>query len=215
MMNKGEIPYTYLALLFFNIFILNVVLAAIEGNPASSLWFCSTLVLVFAVGLFFRNNLLISSTLVSSFILEGLWTIDIISYLFTRKLVLGITTYLYDIGTLRLILTFYHVLLFAVPIIVILKIKRISTYAWLFSSVHLLILQVITFIATDTNVNCVHYTCDSGVFNWIYNLRPEYISNPIFEWLMATLFLFIPANIIFYWILKRFWHKKMPKFKYF
>ena len=192
-----------LSLIFLLIFIFHLSLSIYEGEPRASLWFCATLLIVFAFGLYYKNTLILSSVVVSAFVIEFLWTIDIISYTLSRKLVLGILPYLYDISLMRFIITYYHILLLIVPIIIIIfSLKKFHKHAWIFSSFHLLIVFIISII-TKAEFNCIKKSCELGIFNFVYVLRPEFLPYFIFHWLGLTIVIFIPTNILFTFLSKK------------
>lgn len=113
-MKKGKIrSFKILAIFFLILFTLNVFLSIYEKNPEWILWFCVTLLPIFAFGLYYKNILVLSSVVTSSFIHYLFWTIDIISFSFTGNLVIGIAAYIYTISFPKFILTFQG--LYALP----------------------------------------------------------------------------------------------------
>jgi len=199
----NNIHFKLLALFFFTIAIFHFSLSIYEGTLIAFLWFCVTVLILFAIGLYYKNILILSSVVTSSFLIELLWTIDIISFSLTGKLIVGIATYLYYIPSIRYILTFYHLFLFVIPIYIIFMLKDFHKYSWIFSSIHLFAVSILTLALTKFNINCVRDVCELGIFNFIYAIKPTILPFFIFSWLALTLIVFIPTHLLFYFIIRK------------
>ena len=195
--------YVFLGVLFLLIAIANFLVAYYDFSPYSFLWFCSAVLLLFSLGLFLKSSLLISGTVTASFLIEFLWTTDMISFLLRKKLAVGIAMYLFEAGDLRFIITFYHLFLLIVPILIVFNMKKFHKYSWIAASVYFLLISVITVNLTSSNVNCVQNICNLGVFNFLKLLNTGLIANfpaYIFNWVFITIILFMPTHYLFRYI---------------
>lgn len=192
-----------LASLFLLFALSNILLDIYEDVSGEFLWFCINITLIFSIGLFYKNKLLISSTLTSAFLIEILWAIDVSSFLITGSPLIGVFDYFSEISNLRMIQTFYHLFLLIVPLYVIIRIKEFHKFSWAFSSFHFLLVSILTLFLTNSNVNCVRSACSPGALNQIYALKPAFLPLLMFNWITLSLFVFIPTHIFFYYLIKR------------
>ena len=203
MKNDLKKQFFVLSVIFTLLAIARLILALTEGPISTLLWFCVTILFLFPIGLYFKNKLIISSVITSGFILNLALSIEVISYSLTGKILLGIGTYLNDLSPLGHLITFYHLFLVIGPIYIIFLMKDFHKYSWIFSSFHFLIISLATFFLTNFSENCVRAPCELGFFNLIYAIKPVLIPFFIFHWILITLIILIPTNIIFYYIIKR------------
>jgi hypothetical protein len=183
---------------FLLLFLAHLIVSLQLGLLERSLWFCATVMLTFGIGLLINNDLLISSAVTSSILIEILWAIDMGSYLITNKLAIGIVTYVSTASSAEMILTFYHVFVLIVPVVFVFTRKKFHPYSWAASSVHLLIVLLITFFVAHTGVNCVNVVCSFGIFTPLYGLKPLWLPHVLFLWLVASVVMFGPVHLIFY-----------------
>ena len=195
--------YNWLFILLFLILIARLLNAFIENSIAEVFWFCVATLFMLVIGLYLKSNLLISSTLVSSFIIEIFWFIDVISFIFRKKLVLGIAEYLFVLNPLSFMINFYHLFLLLLPPFIILINRDLHKYSWVLSSLYFLFVELITLITqySTHNINCVRAYCQFGVFNFIYYFKQSSLPFFIFNWFFITLFIFIPTYGLFYLVL--------------
>ena len=188
-------------LFYFLVFILNIY----EGSSQLSLWFCITIVLIFGIGLYYKNLLLLSATVTSSFLINLLLSIDLISYSITGNIIFGMGQYILVLSPLRYAITFYHLFLLVVPVYVILILKKFHNKAWIFSSIHYIVLSIVTLLITkpDAGINFVRRPASIGFFDFVYYLKPGFIPYFIHNWILMTVFVFISIQIVFYLIMKK------------
>ena len=195
-MKKSDKTFLRMLSLFFGLMALgNIIVAFYNGNLTNLLWFCNTVLIIFAIGLYYRNLMILSSVLTSSLVIEFLWTIDVISFSLTGNLLIGIANYLNSVSLIGYIMTFYHLFLFVIPICVIFFIKKFHKLSWVFSSFHLLIVFILTKILTNSNINCVRDYCNIGIFQPLYLLKPIMAPFFIFHWIIITILVFIPTHL--------------------
>lgn len=202
------------ALVFLVIGLINALLAIYELYPPGILWFCSTTVWLFALGLYFRNDLLISSTVTASFVIEFLWTIDYLSFFLTGNLTIGIAEYLLTTNAFRIIITAYHLVMLVVPIMTIFELKKFHKHSWAGASVYFLVISTLTLILTkpNANLNCVFKTCSLGVLSFLEKINELLLGLMppiIIHWLFLTVIVFIPTHFAFRAIVK--WVSNEPK----
>lgn len=189
------------ALVFVLIGILNIAFSYYEGFILGALWFCSTTIWFFALGLFLKNDFIISSTLTASFFIEFIWTLDYVSFIITGNLLVGIAEYLLSASDLRMIATLYHLAMFIFPIIAVFEIKKLHKYSWIGASGYLAFIFVLTLILTKpgANMNCVYRPCPIGIFDFLSTFYQYLAQIPIFiiHWAFLTIAIFIPTHYIF------------------
>ena len=197
--------YILLSIFFFILGIANVSASLLGEYYFGILWFCSLTVWLFTLGLYLRNNFLLSTILTASFFLELLWTIDVISYLTLGRLTIGIAEYLFTISPARFIITFYHLFLFIVPMLVVFDQKKFHKFSWAGASAFLLIVSIITLLLTKANINCVRSTCELGLFDF-FNKAIANLSSviPLFivHWFLVTIIVFIPTHYLFKYLIE-------------
>lgn len=204
MLNKKY--YTIAGIIFILLFFLNAYVHVQADNYEQILWLCSFTTLLLAIGLLTRNNLILSSTLAVSLVLQTIWVIDVTSLLIFGRFVTGTAGYLTTATSVRFFLTFYHVFLWIVPVFAILDTQKFHKYSWIGASVFFFIVSLITLSLTELNVNCVRQSCIFGFYEF---LRPitgtlsSFLPSFVINWLILTLIVFIPTHLIFRAIVKR------------
>jgi hypothetical protein len=192
------------AIIFLVIFIVNSSLSILNHAPTDMLWFCNTVLLLFSIALFAKNKSLIGSVVISSVVIETIWTLDILSFLLTKHLFLGVASYFPDLPLFKKIITSYHILLLVVPILCLVEIKKIAKFSWLISSAYsLFILDLSLAFAAKTNINCAAAACNLGSLQFLYALKPGWLPFFLFAWLLTTLIFFLPIYLLFAYILKK------------
>jgi len=197
--------FKFLGLAFIAFYLFYVGLSIYDGVPELSLWFCITSALLFGIGLYYKNTLLLSATVVSSFIINLPLAIDLISYSLTGTLVIGSGSYVIALSPLRYIMTFYHIFLLVLPVYVIFLVKDFHKYAWLFSTLHYFLLSVLTLLVTtpENFVNFVLGPASLGIFNFMYALKLNQIPYFVFNWIFVSVFIFLTTHIVFMLIVKK------------
>lgn len=175
---------------------INIAIHYSNNNPQSALWFCNTIIILMAIGLWLNNKAILSSAAISYLLFGIVWALDIVSWLITGSFFLNIIIYFASSTPLLKIVTSYHLLLLAISLWFIIKEKKIHRHAWIISSFHLLAISIITMYATNANVNCVHEICNLGKLSFIYSLRPSFVPLVIFNWVAFTVVGFIPVQIV-------------------
>ena len=170
-------------------------------------WISHLALLTSAIGFILRSNIILSSSLISIFIMHGLWVIDFIFLLFGNS-PSTYTDYVLKLGPERRILTFHHIYLIPLLLWALWKQRKISKHAWIFASLFFLILSIISnFLPGEHNINCAHFVCIpiTTIFPFfaIFN-NP----NPIFYLISLNLFMalfifYLPNKLISY-IFKKF-----------
>jgi|GEM_PF-1048634 len=199
-----------IALIFLIISLINLALSFYELYPPAIIWFCSATIWLFIIGIYFKNDFLISSTVTASFVIETLWLIDYTSFLFLGRLTIGMGEYLLTSSTARIIVTSYHLIILIVPILTIFELKRFNKYSWLGASLYFFLISIITLLIANpnANLNCVFRTCQLP-FNILEGLNQFlliYLPPFIIHWLFMTLVIFIPTHFFFKKIIN--WIKK-------
>tara|TARA_Y100000034_G_C6772007_1_gene344432 strand:- start:131 stop:838 length:708 start_codon:yes stop_codon:yes gene_type:complete len=200
--SKPNTQLKILGIFFLLLFLFKLIQNIYANAPRTSLWFCTTFLLIIFIGLYFNNLLILSSSIVSLFIIETLWVIDLIYFSFSGKLIIGIASYLFTLSPSEYILTFYHFFSLLIPIYIVFSVKKFHKNAWILSSLHLLILSILTISLTKVNINCVRSACEMGIFNFLYYLKPPWLPFIFFQWIGITLIIFIPTNLLFNKLIK-------------
>lgn len=199
-----KIKEIYFLIGILSLFLTLRIISGIKANDwAFFLWFCFFNLALLTFALYTENNFLLSTVLTSSFILSGVYTIDLISFTFSGKLIFGVANHLPYANILDQITTYYHIFLLAIPIYILHKKKTFHPKSWIFSSLSLLIVSLITAYIFKSNINCAITACDIGIFNFIYNIKPTWTPLVLFNWLATTIILFIPTNYLFHYLINR------------
>ena len=188
--------YVILAIIFTLLVVIHAVLAFVGNYPIMLFWYCYALVVVFTLGLWLKNNFLISTTVVGSFVINFLWLQDFLSLVFFKKLSVGLYTYLFGMTVASFFMTFYHGVMLFLSLYVLFKQEKVHTYAWAGAGITLLIISIFTYLSGHVDVNCVKGTCDLGIFEpltFLYSLSvyPFFINV-----LFMTVVIFIPTTIV-------------------
>lgn len=191
------------------VIILKVIDVMIHDTYASLLWFCFINLLLLATGLFLRSAFLISSAAISSLVLEFLWLIDLIVLIFGGSFT-GSAAYLLSEQPLSFILTFYHIFLLIIPLVILKKEKNFRWKALILSSLLLLFISLIT-LPTGSNINCVRELCGSEYLSGIYSVQPQWMPTFIFHWLFLTFIIFTPTTIVLHFVFNRYRKKHINK----
>lgn len=166
------------------------------GEWSLIFWFCFLNLILLAVGLYFRSLLLVSVAAVSSLITGIAASVDVLSFTFFGKQVFGVAGYLIESTLAAHVLTFYHLFLVIIPLYVLLKERKFYENSWIYSSLFLLLVFIVSLIFSEGNVNCVRDFCEVGIFNVFRFLKPEFMPFWIFHWLSYSLVVFIPSYFI-------------------
>ncbi len=195
----SEKRFKLLSLLFLILGLTNLIAILLTAPYFTVFWFCSMTVWLFALGLYFRNNFLISSVVTASFIIELIWVIDMASFLLTGDLAFGVAQYLLEASLSRLIITFYHLFLLITPILIVFNMSKFHKYSWAGASAFLFLVSIITLLTTSTNINCVRQTCELGIFNGLKSITEAlpFIPTFITHWFFITLIVFMPTHYMF------------------
>ena len=195
-MNRNLIIYRALPIILFLWGLVNSAFHLSNNNPQGILWFCNTLIFLLAIGLWLNSKPILGSVTISYLLFGILWTTDIVAWFSTGKFLFDVSIYIASSTILGRIITFYHILLLAFSLRFIIKEKKLYSKAWIISSIHLLIVLLLSLILTDSNVNCVRQACDIGKLGFIYLLKPAFVPFILFNWIMFTIIVFIPMQLI-------------------
>lgn len=191
----------FIGIFFIFLGIFNFIVSYQEGSPEGILWICSATIFLFAFGVLNGNNLAISSAITASFLFNLIWTIDYIGFLLVGKLPIGIAVYLLTSEKLRIIATSYHFFMLIIPLLIIFKNKEYPQFSWIGASTFLLIISIISLFTKNwLNINCVHESCELGIFSFlepIKNILLTILPLFIIQWGFMTLVVFIPTHIFF------------------
>lgn len=211
-MQLKKIHYRIISIFFLLLGLTVFLFRLNEGAPGAIFWLCPASVFLFAIGLYFMNNFLISSALTSSFALNFVWTADFISFLLTGNPAIGVVQYLPYATPLEIAITTYHLFILIFPAFVIFKMKKMHKYSWFGASIFLLLLSIVSLIITNPtgNINCAHKTCFLGIFDFlnpINDIIVKFIPPLVIHWLFITIIVFIPTHFFFRkivaWVSKR------------
>lgn len=195
--------YFYLGCFVLFLAIFNVYVSIVyEESLFGWLWFCSLSLWIFGFALIFRNNFLVSSVLTGTFLINLVWAFDIISFLFTGKLIFGVAQYLVGAEKIRIFTTLYHFAILFLPPFIIFDMEKFQRKSWLGASAIFLLSSIVALFVGSNVINCTK-GCRLGVFeaispiNFLVNLGLPYF---IVNTLVITIFVFIPTQILFNYI---------------
>ncbi len=203
----------WLAILFLAIFIVNTLLLYSEGYKFGWLWFCPTLLVMFAAAILTNNKLLLSSVVVSATVIEIIWSIDAIYFFITERFLVNAAMYLANASLARKIITMYHFLLLIVPIIIVLRKKEFSKHAWMVSSLNLFAVLLLGFLFNAHNINCTQDFCNLNFGNLEAVPKTDLILASSIIWITLSFLVFLPTNLFFNFLIKKLNASKKERFK--
>ncbi len=177
--------------------LIHLGILLVQHDYPSLFWFCYHVLIVLIIGLFFRNNFLLSTAVTATFVISILWIIDILSFSISGELSIGIFTYLLGLNAIKLLNTAYHFLILPVSILAVFSMKQFHKHSWIGASALILISFLLSFFLASNNTNCVNAECNLGVLsplNFLYNtIIPPFVIN----WIFMTFVVFIPTHFFF------------------
>ena len=176
--------------------------------PLNLLWISHLALLTSAIGFILRSNLILTASLISIFIMHGLWIIDFV-FLLLGNSPSTYTEYVLRLTPERRILTFHHIYLIPLLFWALLKQRKINKHGWIIASIFFLILSTMSFyfLPREYNINCAHFVCIP-----ITKILPSFaISNTLNQFIylillnlfMALFIFYLPYKVIYY-IFKKF-----------
>lgn len=191
-------------LIIFLVIILVIrLLTSIINKEQDFFWFCVVNLLLLIIALCYKNDLILSSVLVSSLFIEILRIVDIVWFFLTGRFLTSVAAYLSNESTFTIILNNYHLFLVIVPIFYLLKKSKFHDKAWIFSSLVFLASSIATLIFTNSNTNCVRFYCELGIFDFFYYLKYPVMPFILFHWVLATILIFIPSHYLIKYFIRK------------
>ena len=147
-------------------------------DSGSEIWWMSHVGLLIAgLGFVGRSSMLISTALISIFVLHSLWLVDCLVWLVTDQFVLGVTTYLQDARLGVWVATAHHFYLVPLLLISVLDSRRCPRASFPAAVALFIFLSLISraFLAPADNVNFafrVDTSLDWTFLYWINHLPP-------------------------------------------
>jgi len=189
---KKEISLSILGIFFLGMGLFSISLAIIQGEMDIIFWFCYIGWSIIGYGILTRNSFLIISQLNILTIPTIIWNIDFFYYLFTKKILFGITSYFFSrTDILANLVSIQHI--YSLPLaffsIYLIKTKRKDFFK--LSLIQIFIIFILSKLLTQkiNNVNCVFKSC--------MNLGLE-IKDPIYSliWFISYIIMIIITNFI-------------------
>ena len=164
-------------------------------------WFCNSVIYLLAIGLYFRNSMMLTGVFTGAMVVQIPWVLDFLLRLFFGYSLFGITSYMFDYGfdNIRFYLELDHLLIIPLSIYGIKK-TGFHKKGWVFASVVALAINTGAYLFSSTadNVNCVFYSCFSDKI--IANAHPLAY---MLGWTFLLCILFYIFNKITYKTLNR------------
>ena len=177
-------------------------------DKGSEIWWMSHVGLLIAgLGFVGRSAMLISTALISIFVLHSLWLVDCVVWLVTDQFVLGVTTYLQDARLGVWVATAHHFYLVPLLLISVLHSRRGPRASFPAAVALFIFLSLISraFLAPADNVNFafrVDTRLDWTFLHWINHLPPSTYLLALNAFVSAGFFL--PSYIgLRYWCTRR------------
>ncbi len=204
----GRYLYLTIAALFLlSIALLNILLHIIHDySLVELLWFCNIASFIGAIGILFRNKIIVSGTLIAALPAQALWIID-----FFYQLVgvegLGRTGALFESDQNFFVFgvsVVLHTTLIPILFYAVYKLGFVLYRGIVFALViygHLLLVLSYLFTPTSLNINCVLFPCDvsfSEVQDQIYlgeYASIQYLSRVFLFWTLSAIVFFIISYI--------------------
>lgn len=198
--------------IFIGIFIvihwILLVIDRITYNILPNLFWMSHLALLLAaIGFISRNNLLLTASLISIFVIHGVWIYDLVVTLTTNLTPFDFTPYILKLPFYRKILSSHHIYLIPLLLVALWRQKKLSKYGWLLASGIFAFATFFSyfFLPRSFNINCAHYACDIALkilpFNFLTKLSPmPYL---IVLNIITAIMIFLLTNIIIYYIFRK------------
>ena len=197
--------FIYIGILLFVHWILLVNDRIINNIPLNLFWISHFVLLISSIAFILRNNLLLTGSLISIFVMHGLWIIDFISLLVIGNSPSSYTQYVTRLGPERIFLTFHHIYLIPLLLWSLWKKKKISKYGWTFASLFFAFLSLISFLffPKEYNINCAHSICAPilKVFPFLPNINS--IIYLIFLNIFMAIFIFYLPNKFLVFLFQR------------
>lgn len=159
---KKELIARIIGIFFFVLGLIAIANAIYYERPHLLFWFCYLGLLIMGIGFLRKDAALVTSQLNILTIPLLVWTFDFISAILLKDSILGITDYFFtEVSWVVRFVTLQHV--FTIPLafyaLSSLKFKRYD--AWKLSFFQLTLVFFITraFTFSETNTNCVYYSC--------------------------------------------------------
>jgi hypothetical protein len=189
---RGKIPgwIRWLALLWLALWFPVYWHAWGAGN---FLHLCDVAVILTCIGLWTGNALLLASQAISSVVIDGLWTLDVVAWLLFRWHFIGGTEYLFD-GTMPLwvrLLSLFHI---AMPFILLWSLSRLGYDRRGFALQAAIALPLVIasrFITPDKNLN---FAQTAPFFHRQLGSAPVHLA---ITYLAVVLGVYLPTHMVF------------------
>ncbi len=171
-------------------------------------WWSSMGLILITIGLYKRSSLILTGMFCSLFLIESLWTIGFLTYLFfgyqIPHLGFASTGFNPHYQWSSFVISWFHLLLIPGLIYGLLIVKKIHPLGWIIALVfHVLTLSLAHFFPDPSeNINCskvINLLCQN-----IYGLSSNrtFIQNLVISSVYQTVFLYLPLNLILMRIFK-------------
>ena len=178
------------------------------GVPEQVLWISHISTLTGGIGAFLRNRFLISLALVTCLGHHLFWLFDILSWLITGNLTVGVTAYLQNASLGAWLQTSNHFFVWPVLLILVIHQGHINKYIWIWASalfVSLIAIGMI-FYPPASNLNCAYYPWP-GLEHLVFmlpGLNPFSPGLYLFYVIAMTTFInYLPTNLILAYVVPK------------
>jgi len=174
-------------------------------------WFCSITLFVLALGIIFKNSMLLNSFLSIAILVQPAWILDYIWISFFNVPLNGLSSYAFQstYGILEFINSTRHLLMLPVGLLAVFMLSKKDRRSYIFIPIFITLLLAFSFLFTPeySNINCVFSSC-VDVMNDLSGMT--YLT----VFLLATIILSIFFNWIINWLLASMEDvREMPSYK--
>ena len=182
-----------------------LVIHRITTGIFPNIFFISHLALLLAaIGFFYRNNLLLSGSLIAVLIGHALWVIDLLKYIITGTSYWQYSAYFFELTWYAKLLTLHHVYLIPLLIFALWKQKKFNINGWLVASLLYVSSSLISllFLPRAYNINCAHFACPVAIeifpfletFSGLGSFTYFIVAN-----LFMAVFAFLIPSLVIWW----------------
>jgi hypothetical protein len=124
-------------------------------------WVSNLALLLAAIGLVLRSNILQSGALVSVLFGHAVWAYDVIILALTGNAPLSYSSYFFELSLSGKLLTSHHLYLAPTLLIILWSQRKISKYGWIVASLLFVFATLSSFfiLPEEYNLNCAHSPC--------------------------------------------------------
>jgi hypothetical protein len=194
-------PLLYVSILLFSFWMTDFIYKlVIQEAPTRILWWSSSGLLLTAIGLLFKNNLLISGMFCALLVTEGLWTVSFILNFFQFQDPILIAQYAFGtyFPTLGYLITLFHLFILPALFMGLFRVKKVHTYGWVAAFLFALVISYSAMLFPDPkeDVNCTKMTLEAcRIFLGIFSNFNPYLRIVLAATSLACI-VFVPINLL-------------------